>query len=159
MPAEEYVAMASDTHVLGDPLLKTQHFIGASKWKKMSDTEAMGWHQMRVPHQRYKDDTMQEVTIKGHAHGSNQHWYRKVDGKWKFAGLAVEIRWGEFEFEKVFACGEEKFGDSKENNTLLIADKCSQIHQSQDVEDGEVMKNVCPVDVREILQDVHTKDV
>ena len=111
MPADEYVAMASDPHVLGDPLLKTQHFIGASKWEMVSDDEAVGWHQLRVPHQRYTDETRREVKVKGHAHGSNQHWYKKVDGTWKFAGLAVEIRWGEFEFDKVFASGEEKFGE------------------------------------------------
>ena len=112
MPADEYVAMASDPHVLGDPLLKTQHFIGASKWEKVSDTEVVGWHQLRVPHQRYTDESRKEVAVKGHAHGSNQHWYRKVDGAWKFAGLAVEIRWGEFEFDKVFARGEEKFSQA-----------------------------------------------
>ena len=113
MPADEYVAMASDPHVLGDPLLKTQHFIGASRWEKMSDTEVVGWHQLRVPHQRYTDDTRTEVAMKGHAHGTNQHWYRKIDGLWKFAGLAPEIRWGEFDFEKMFASGRETFGDQE----------------------------------------------
>lgn len=113
MPADEYVAMASDPHVLGDPLLKTQHFIGASRWEKVSDTEVVGWHQLRVPHQRYTDDTRTEVAIKGHAHGTNQHWYRKIDGLWKFAGLAPEIRWGEFDFEKVFASGRDTFGEQE----------------------------------------------
>ena len=113
LPADEYVAMASDPHVLGDPLLKTQHFIGASRWEKVSDTEVVGWHQLRVPHQRYTDDTRTEVAVKGHAHGTNQHWYRKIDGIWKFAGLAPEIRWGEFDFENVFASGRETFGDQE----------------------------------------------
>ena len=70
--------MASDPHVLGDPLLKTQHFIGSSKWEKVSDTEVIGWHQLRVPHQRYTDETKTQVAVKGHAHGTNQHWYKKV---------------------------------------------------------------------------------
>lgn len=111
MPAAEYVAMASDPHVLGDPLLKTQHFIGASKWEKVSDTEVIGWHQLRVPHQRYTDESKSKVAVKGHAHGTNQHWYRKVDGTWKFAGLAVEIKWGEFDFDKVFVSGHETYSD------------------------------------------------
>lgn len=111
MPATEYVAMASDPHVLGNPLLKTQHFIGSSKWEYVSETEAIGWHQLRVPHQRYTDESRKEVAIKGHAHGSNQHWYRKIDGVWKFAGLAPIIRWGEFDFEGVFANGRETFGE------------------------------------------------
>ncbi len=113
LPADEYVAMASDPHVLGDPLLKTQHFIGSSKWEKVSDTEAVGWHQLRVPHQRYTDGSRTEIAVKGHAHGSNQHWYRKIDGVWKFAGLAPIIRWGEFDFDKVFASGRETFGDQE----------------------------------------------
>jgi scytalone dehydratase len=113
LPADEYVAMASDPHVLGDPLLKTQHFIGSSKWEKVSDTEAVGWHQLRVPHQRYTDESRTEIAVKGHAHGSNQHWYRKIDGVWKFAGLAPIIRWGEFDFDKVFASGRETFGDQE----------------------------------------------
>lgn len=118
LPADEYVAMASDPHVLGDPLLKTQHFIGSSKWEKVSDTEAIGWHQLRVPHQRYADETRTAVAVKGHAHGTNQHWYRKVDGKWKFAGLAVEIKWGEFDLDKVFASGRDTFGESEKEKMM-----------------------------------------
>ena len=116
MTAADYVTMASDPHVLGDPLLKTQHFIGATRWEKLSDTEVVGWHQLRVPHQKYTDESRTEIAVKGHAHGTNQHWYRKVDGVWKFAGLAPEIRWGEFDFDKVFAGGRETFGD--EENVL-----------------------------------------
>ena len=114
LPAAEYVAMASDPHVLGNPLLKTQHFIGSSKWEYVSETEAIGWHQLRVPHQRYTDESRKEVAVKGHAHGSNQHWYKKIDGVWKFAGLAPIIRWGEFDFESVFASGRETFGDKEQ---------------------------------------------
>lgn len=118
LPADEYVAMASDPHVLGDPLLKTQHFIGSSKWEKVSDTEVIGWHQLRVPHQRYTDETKTQVAVKGHAHGTNQHWYKKVDGKWKFAGLAVEIKWAEFDLDKVFASGRDTFGESEKEKMM-----------------------------------------
>ena len=113
MPATDYVAMASDPAVLGDPLLKTQHFIGSSKWEYVSEDEAIGWHQLRVPHQRYTDESMKDVALKGHAHGSNQHWYKKIDGVWKFAGLAPIIRWGEYDFESVFASGRETYGEQK----------------------------------------------
>lgn len=114
MPAEEYVAMASSPTVLGDPLLKTQHFIGASKWEKVSDTEVIGWHQLRVPHQRYTDESKTEIAVKGHAHGTNQHWYKKVDGVWKFAGLAPEIKWGEFDWDQVFASGRDEHGEKEQ---------------------------------------------
>lgn len=105
--------MASSPSVLGDPLLKTQHFIGSSKWEKISDDEVVGWHQLRVPHQRYADEERKEIKVKGHAHGTNQHWYRKVEGVWKFAGLAPEIKWGEFDFDKVFESGRETFGEEQ----------------------------------------------
>ncbi|KAH0538925.1 Scytalone dehydratase [Glutinoglossum americanum] len=111
MPAEEFVAMASSPTVLGDNLLKTQHFIGASRWEKVSDTEVIGYHQLRVPHQKYTDDSMKEVAVKGHAHSTNKHWYKKVDGVWKFAGLAPNIRWFEYDFDKVFESGRESFGE------------------------------------------------
>jgi len=107
MPAKDFLAMASDPHVLGDKTLKTQHFCGASKWEKVSDDEIIGWHQLRVPHQRYTDETMSKVLMKGHAHSTNQHWYKKVDGMWKFAGLNPDIRWAEYDFDKIFEAGRE----------------------------------------------------
>jgi len=113
MPAEEYVTMASDPNVLGNPLLMTQHFIGGSRWEKVSDDEVIGYHQLRVPHQRYTDETRTAVAVKGHAHSHNTHWYKKVDGVWKFAGLCPDIRWGEYDFDRVFESGRESFGDAE----------------------------------------------
>lgn len=115
MPAEEFVKMASDPTVLGDPLLKTQHFIGGTKWVKTSDTEITGYHQLRVPHQKYTDASQKTVAVKGHAHSYNTHWYKKVDGVWKFAGLDPDIRWFEYDFDKVFAAGRESdaIGEAK----------------------------------------------
>lgn len=114
MPAEEYLAMISSESVLGDRLLRTQHFIGGSRWQRVSDDEVVGWHQMRVPHQRYRDESQTEVMVKGHAHSTNKHWYRKVGGEWKLAGLAPEIRWYEYDFDKVFAGGRDWFGEKRE---------------------------------------------
>ncbi len=114
MPAEEYLKMASDPKVLGDPLLMTQHFIGGTTWIQISPTEIKGYHQLRVPHQKYTDETRTKVAVKGHAHSYNEHWYQKVDGVWKFAGLNPDIRWGEYDFDKVFEEGRNDMGDSKE---------------------------------------------
>ncbi|KAH6635114.1 scytalone dehydratase [Chaetomium sp. MPI-SDFR-AT-0129] len=115
MPAADFLAMASDPHVLGNPRLCTQHLVGgASRWEKTSDTEITGYHQMRVAHQRYADDARTEVAVKGHAHGKGTVWYRKVDGEgWKFAGIQPDIRWGEYDHDKVFEHGEEKFGEKE----------------------------------------------
>lgn len=111
--------MISDQAVLGSPLLRTQHFIGGSRWEKVSDTEVIGHHQLRVPHQVYTDASLKEVKCKGHAHSYNKHWYRKVDGVWKFAGLAPEIRWSEYDFEKVFASGKEAYGEKEEEQKIV----------------------------------------
>jgi scytalone dehydratase len=113
MPADEFVAMASDPAVLGNPLLKTQHFIGGTRWEKVSEDEIIGYHQLRVPHQRYTDETRTKVAVKGHAHSFNIHWYKKVEGEWKFAGLNPDIRWFEYDFDKVFAEGREAMGDKE----------------------------------------------
>lgn len=121
MPAEEFVAMISDPKVLGNPLLKTQHFIGGTRWERVSDTEVIGYHQLRVPHQKYASALMDEVVVKGHAHSANKHWYRKVDGVWKFAGLMPDIRWSEYNFDKVFAEGREDFGDKEVTPSLTQA--------------------------------------
>lgn len=111
MSAKDFVAMASDAKVLGDKTLRTQHFCGASKFEKVSDDEIVAWHQLRVPHQRYTDETCTTVKMKGHAHSTNQHWYKKIDGEWKFAGLCPNIRWFEYDFDQIFAEGREEMGD------------------------------------------------
>lgn len=116
MPAADFLAMISSPSVLGDPTLKTQHFCGASKWELTSATEAIGWHQLRVPHQKYTDETLSTVAVKGHAHSTNKHWYRKIDGVWKFAGLAPDIRWFEYDFDKVFEGGRESFGGAADGD-------------------------------------------
>jgi len=54
---------------------------------------------------------MAEVVVKGHAHSFNTHWYKKVEGVWKFAGLNPEIRWSEYDFDKVFAAGRDELGE------------------------------------------------
>lgn len=121
MPASEYLAMISDKKVLGNPCLRTQHFVGASRYEKVSDDEIIGYHQLRVPHQVYTDASLKEVKVKGHAHSANTHWYRKVDGVWKFAGLCPDIRWSEYDFDKVFADGRDEFGTEEEEVKQAVA--------------------------------------
>jgi scytalone dehydratase len=126
MPAKDYLAMASDPKVLGDPRLMTQHFCGASTYEKVSDDEIIGWHQLRVPHQKYTDETRSKILVKGHAHSSNQHWYKKVDGEWKFAGLNPNIRWGEYDFDRVFEEGREQDSLGNDEEKAKIAKEVAQ---------------------------------
>lgn len=109
MPAEEFVDMASNPKFLGNKLLKTQHFIGASKWEKISDTEIIGRHQVRVAHQKYADESFKDVVLKGHAHGGGTMLYKKVDGVWKFAGLCPDTRWFQHDYDKIFLDSKDHF--------------------------------------------------
>ncbi|EFX02941.1 scytalone dehydratase [Grosmannia clavigera kw1407] len=102
LPAADFVQMASNTHFLGNVRIKTQHLIGAEKWISTGADTITGYHQMRVAHQKYKDDGLTEVLRQGHAHGNATVRYRKVDGVWKFAGLTPDIRWSESEYQKNF---------------------------------------------------------
>jgi scytalone dehydratase len=36
-----------------------------------------------------------------------------LDEQWKFAGLCPDIRWGEYDFDKVFEDGREELGDKE----------------------------------------------
>ena len=113
MPIDEFVAMASNAHFLGNPLLKTQHFIGLSTWEKEGADVIVGTHQLRVPHQKYTDASLSEVAVKGHAHGIATMWYRRVDDVWKFAGVRPQIRWTEYNYEDVFSEGRTHFGEEE----------------------------------------------
>lgn len=98
---------------LGDPHIRTQHLLGATRWEKVSENLVVGHHQLRAAHQVYTGEGEDEgdgfglkglgrVGFQGHSHASNVHWYRRVDGVWKFAGLKPEVLWNEGAFEKVF---------------------------------------------------------
>lgn len=116
MPAEDFVAMTSNGGFLGDPNLDTQHLLGGHKLRKISDVEIEGLWQVRVAHQRYRAGSSVEgvdamattqkgkrpVLLTGHSHATITHFYRKVDGEWKWAGIDTDIRWNEVGFEKMF---------------------------------------------------------
>ena len=102
MPSEEFVEMVGSQGFVGDPVVDTQHFIGGSKFEKVSDTESTGYHQLRAAHQRYTGPDRKEVEAKGHGHAVIQHYYKKINGEWKLAGLKPTVRWNEYNFEKIF---------------------------------------------------------
>jgi len=115
MSASDFMAMVTSPEFLGDPTVKTQHLLGATRWEKISSTQVIGHHQLRAAHQVYTDATLQKVELKGHAHATNEHYYTKIDGVWKFAGLKPRINWNEHEFEKVFK-GSYKEEQTNENS-------------------------------------------
>ena len=144
MPSDEFILMASDPRFLGNPLLKTQHFIGLSTWQQVSVDEVVGTHQLRVPHQRYTDSSMQEVAVKGHAHGTATMWYKRVEDEWKFAGVCPHIRWTEYDYDKVFAEGKDHYGEKGKNEEKREkrekGEKEEKEEKGEKDEDGEKAK-------------------
>jgi len=102
MPMSEFVEMMSSPKFLGDPLVRTQHLLGASKYERISESEVIGHHQIRAAHQRYTGPDRLTVENRGHGHSFIKHWYRKVDGVWKLSGLCPQVYWNEHNFEKIF---------------------------------------------------------
>jgi scytalone dehydratase len=102
MPAQEFLGMAFNERFLGNLRLKTQQFVGATKWVQHGEDGITGYHQMRVAHQKYADNDLKEVAVKGHAHGKATIWYRKVDGDWRFAGIQPDIRWSKYDHDKIW---------------------------------------------------------
>ena len=94
--------MVTDENFLGDPCVKTQHLLGFAKWNKLSETEVVGYYQLRAVHQVYTDADLKTVKLRGHSHATNELYYKKVGGVWKFAGLKPRVLWNEYQFEKVF---------------------------------------------------------
>lgn len=102
MPAADFVTMMSSRNFLGDPLVRTQHLMGAARYERTSDDMVIGHHQIRAAHQRYTDIERLTVENKGHGHSYIKHWYKKVNGEWKMAGLCPRVYWNEHDFDKIF---------------------------------------------------------
>ena len=102
MPAEEFLDSMSSVEFLGDLHIRTQHFMGAAKYERVSETEIIGNYQIYAAHQRYTDLTLERVENRGHGHSCIKHWYKKIDGSWKLAGLCPRVYWNELRFDKIF---------------------------------------------------------
>ncbi|KAJ5725585.1 uncharacterized protein N7483_006942 [Penicillium malachiteum] len=102
LPAADFVKMMSAPEFLGDPLIHTQHLMGASKYRQIAPDLIEGYHQIRAAHQRYTGLGLEEIEAKGHGHAVITLTYKKVDGEWKWGGITTDIRWNEYEFEKIF---------------------------------------------------------
>ena len=104
MSVDDFLAFVSSPHFLGDPLIHTQHLLGASKFETTGEDEVLGSWQIRAAHQRY--DATGQVECNGHGHAMIEHWYRKVPEKagkvWKLAGVKPHVRWNEGNFERIF---------------------------------------------------------
>jgi len=94
---DEFVAIHSSPKVIGSPRLKTQHFIGVQKLELESNGVVHVWNQVRVAHQLYADEGLAVVANKGHGHGVTEHWYGKIEGRWKLQGSKSNLNWSEYD--------------------------------------------------------------
>ena len=102
MPAAGFVKMMADPKFLGSSLLHTQHLLGAAKYRKLDANTIEGDHQIRAAHQRYTTLELKEVEAKGHSHAVITLTYKKVEGIWKWGGITTDVRWNEYDFDKMF---------------------------------------------------------
>ena len=94
--------MMRSPDLLGDPLVHTQHFLGATRYEWVSESEIIAIHQIRAAHQRYENLNLTSVAHRGHCHGIVKHWYKKIDRAWKLTGVRPEMDWTEHDFNKIF---------------------------------------------------------
>ena len=102
MPREQFIHIMSHMGFVSDPLVCTQHHIGASKWQKVKDDIVIGHHQLRAAHQRYSAADRKVVESKGQSHAMVKHFYHKLNGDWKLAGLKPTVCWNEISLQKAY---------------------------------------------------------
>lgn len=100
--SEDFISMMSSPDLVGDPLVHTQHLLGAARYECLSQTEIDVIHQIRAAHQRYTNSDLTSVANRGHGHGVVKHSYKKIDGDWKLAGVRPEMYWAEHDLDKIF---------------------------------------------------------
>lgn len=94
--------MMSSPDFLADPLVHTQHLLGAARYEWVSETEIDVNFQIRSAHQRYTSLDHTKVAYRGHSYGAVKHSYKMIDRDWKLAGIRPEMYWTEHDFDKIF---------------------------------------------------------
>lgn len=100
MSAQSFLAFVSSPVFLGNPLIRTQHLLGASKYVKLGENTALGRIQIRAAHQR--EDSNGKACHNGHGHALLHHLYQSINGRWLLAGVKPVVYWNEGPFEKIF---------------------------------------------------------
>lgn len=102
MSSDDFITMLSSPDLIGNPLIFTQHLIGVGSYECLSENEISAIYQVRGAHQSYSDSSLKVVARRGHGHGNVKHWYKRIDGVWKLAGVRPELYWAEHELSKMF---------------------------------------------------------
>ena len=101
MPRDDFINTMRRHGLVGDPHIRTQHHIGASKWEKQSDDYVIGYHQLRAAHQRYSAADMRTIESEGNGHSLIKMFYRRLQGEWKIAGMRPTVRLTDFKKARI----------------------------------------------------------
>jgi scytalone dehydratase len=111
MPASSFVKMSSNPNRLGG-IVDCIHHVGASKYDRTGPDTVTGYHQVRTEYKRWKTMEKKEVEATGQGLTIMLHYYQRVNGEWKLAGVKPLTRSNEFNFERIMN-GEPGEGKSK----------------------------------------------
>lgn len=109
LTAKEFLQLSDNKNRLGG-LVDCIHHVGASKFERTGKDTITGHHQIRVEYKRYRTMEKKETEVEARGHGLTMmlHYYKKVDGKWKLAGVKPQKRLDEFNFPQIFKEPEAK---------------------------------------------------
>ena len=116
MPSASYIAMMSNPATLGNPLVGTQHLLGASTFERneRDGEEIVGTWQLRAHHVRFAASKLglddgdggrgREVLATATGSAVIKHFYRRDErGQWKLAGLQPTVLFDEGDLKALFA--------------------------------------------------------
>lgn len=86
LESDEFVAKVSGS-IFSNPLLRTQHLHGASKWD-VDETHIVGYHQVRSESRILASEKSNEVASESYRWVVVTMTYVKEDGQWKLSGIA-----------------------------------------------------------------------
>ncbi|KAM0738111.1 hypothetical protein ACQRIT_007303 [Beauveria bassiana] len=93
MPKEDFIAMLGSSHLLGNPKVSTQHFLGNALFEAVQTKESeidvvCGEWQIMASHQRVLPDGEMKCWL---SQGYLKHFYQRVGAEWKLYGIEPSI--------------------------------------------------------------------
>jgi scytalone dehydratase len=109
LTADQFVKLSNNENRLGG-IVDCTHHVGASKFERIGPDTVTGHHQVFFEYKRYKnmEKKNDEVEATGEGLTIMLHYYQKVDGKWKLAGVKPRVRMSQFNFPEILKEPQQK---------------------------------------------------
>jgi scytalone dehydratase len=103
LTADQFLELSKNKNRLGG-LVDCIHHVGASKFERTGPDTVTGHHQVFVKYKRYRSMVKKEDEVEATGEGLTMmlHYYQKVDGNWKLAGVKPQVRMSQFNFPEIF---------------------------------------------------------